>query len=499
MANDAELLHRYVSGADEGAFAEFVARHINLVYSAALRQLGNDGHLAHDVTQLVFLTAARKAGSLLTHPLLAGWLYTTTHYIAARILRQERSRQLREQKAFQMNEGLGSAENVAWEQIRPALDRVLQSLGERDREVVVLRFFTGCSFAEIGAELGLTEDAARRRVERALDKLRRRFSRGGITSTNAVLATALTRFAVAAAPAGMASTVAHTAVATAASGTGFGLAFFHVMSSSKTLWAGAVVVCAIVAGGFYVTRHARAATGAPTSSVSKPKPPVAKPAAVFDVSQPSGAVRSVASASDKASGRGTVSFTPSPGDARLEGAVPPANGPIPMSLVGMVGANNLFHDDAWGLSMTYPDGWTLLRGMRWGEDHRENTLFMSPDVPSTARPSMYYQEFRDPAATRENAKTYLRGLAQWKENSRIAAGVSDYKNVPGSFAFTAIDGHPAMSYFATFSEGNDVRTEYFIRILGRQGYVMFFTSGRLEDVKPIMPAIEKMAASVKLP
>ena len=108
---------------------------------------------------------------------------------------------------------------------------------------------------------------------------------------------------------------------------------------------------------------------------------------------------------------------------------------------------------------------------------------------------MYPNGAPDTGAT----EAYFRDIAQKKEDSRIASGRSDYKNVPESFAFTEIDGHPSLSYFATFTAGDQVMTEYFVRILGEKGYVMFFTSGKLEDVRAIMPQVKQMAASVKPP
>lgn len=215
MNDDAELLRRYADqGADE-AFAELVRRHVNLVYSAACRQLNGDAHLAADATQLVFTDLARKAASLARHRVLAGWLFTSTRYVTAKLIRGERRRLAREQEAHLMQTISGGDEAAAldWNRIRPVLDDVLGELSAADREVVLLRFFEERDYRAIGARLAIPENTARMRVERALDKLRARLARRGLTSTSAALAAALAGQAVVAAPAGLAATVTGTVLA----------------------------------------------------------------------------------------------------------------------------------------------------------------------------------------------------------------------------------------------------------------------------------------------
>lgn len=99
----------------------------------------------------------------------------------------------------------------------------------------------------------------------------------------------------------------------------------------------------------------------------------------------------------------------------------------------------------------------------------------------------------------EGAEAYFRRVAQNKENQRVTGGIADYKNVESSFEFAQLDGNPAVSYFAVFSRGEEVQTEYFVRVLGKKGYVMFFVPGRLEDVQKIMPQIKQMAGTLKVP
>src|SRR4051812_24512782 len=209
MTDDAELLRRYAEEAADDAFAELVRRHVNLVYSAALRQLNGDAHLAADATQLVFTDLARKAGKLAGHRVLAGWLFTSTRFATAKLVRGERRRQAREQEAQLMQELFqdDSAASLDWQRVRPVLDEALGELNENDREAILLRFFEGRDFAAVGARLNIADNTARMRVERALDKLRTLLERRGVTSTSAALATVLANQAVLAAPVGLAASV----------------------------------------------------------------------------------------------------------------------------------------------------------------------------------------------------------------------------------------------------------------------------------------------------
>jgi RNA polymerase sigma factor (sigma-70 family) len=215
QAPDAVLLGAYVSRGDETAFAALVRRHVNLVYRAALRQSDGDTHRAAEATQLVFTLLARKAAGLARHPSLTGWLYTTTHFTVSDQRRRERRRQAREMEAHMMNEATRE-ERVEWDRLRPVLDEAMQQLGERDRDALLARFFEGRSFAEVGARFAATEDAARMRVERALEKLRTLLARRGVTSTGAALGVMLTSEAARAAPAGLAASVTGPALAGAA-------------------------------------------------------------------------------------------------------------------------------------------------------------------------------------------------------------------------------------------------------------------------------------------
>jgi RNA polymerase sigma factor (sigma-70 family) len=239
MNEDANLLSRYAAEGAEDAFTALVQRHINFVYGCALRRVGGDRQAAEDVAQRVFVALARSAGKLTDRPSLGGWLHTTTRNVAAQYVRGERRRRDRETAAGAMS-ALDAEPAPAWEQLAPLLDDALDAMNESDREAVLMRYFQGCSYAEIGGRLRLAENAARMRVDRALERLRGALERGGITSTAGGLALALTQHASMAAPAGLATATSAAALAGVTAGGGL-LAFFGLAPVSAGL-AGAVIV-----------------------------------------------------------------------------------------------------------------------------------------------------------------------------------------------------------------------------------------------------------------
>jgi RNA polymerase sigma factor (sigma-70 family) len=211
MTDDMALLREYAQRNSEEAFATLVSRHINLVYSVALRQV-RDPHLAEEITQAVFIILARKAKSLNAKTILFGWLCRTARYASANALTIQRRRQNREQEAYMLST-LNEPENEAWTQIAPLLDAALAKLGETDHNAIVLRFFEGRNFNEVGAALGASEDAAKKRVNRAVEKLRAFFTQRGIVLPPAVMTGAISSNSVQAAPVALAKTVAAVAIA----------------------------------------------------------------------------------------------------------------------------------------------------------------------------------------------------------------------------------------------------------------------------------------------
>jgi RNA polymerase sigma factor (sigma-70 family) len=269
MADDAHLLRRYVEARSQPAFAELVERHLGMVYHAAARQLGSDGHLASDVAQAVFLVLAQNAPRLVRHPNLAAWLHATTHFKTAEARRAEQRRRTREQAAQLMSELDQSPGNdETWRQIRPLLDAALLELSEPDREIVLLRYFEGHGFAEIAARHAVSENTAHKRVERALEKLRSRLAGRGIASTAAALAALLETQTALAAPPGLALSVTGAAMTLPAAAAG--ISAFSFMSSTKATVAAAVVILGL-SGGFatYQIRADRAARAAAAAAQAR--------------------------------------------------------------------------------------------------------------------------------------------------------------------------------------------------------------------------------------
>jgi len=255
MTPDPELLAAYARTNSEEAFAELVRRHVNLVYSAALRQVNGDEHLARDVAQCVFTDLAGKAGSLARRESLTGWLYTSAHFAAGKIIRAETRRRDREEKFMRepTNEPAGDrASGDAWETLRPMLDQVMHELKQADREAILLRYFENRPFAEVGTRLGLNENAARMRVERALERLRTAFARRGLATT-ASLATVLGANAVQLAPAGLAPALTAGAITGAGTTT---LTLFKIMTATKLKLALGSLVVAGAATALVVQQQA---------------------------------------------------------------------------------------------------------------------------------------------------------------------------------------------------------------------------------------------------
>jgi RNA polymerase sigma factor (sigma-70 family) len=234
--SDTELLDAYASRRSEEAFRELVARHVDLIYSAAMRQLRNP-HLAQEATQSAFIALASKAGQLHRQTIITGWLHHAVYFAALKLQRAEARRKHWEKEAAAANV-LGETEDDLQEQWMPYVDGALAELGEADRDAVLLRFLQQKSFREVAQALGTSEEAAKKRVSRALEKLRGLLARRGVAIPAAVLATGLSQLPVSAAPAAMPSTIASLA-AQAAAQTG---------AAGITGFASAVVKVAVVAG-----------------------------------------------------------------------------------------------------------------------------------------------------------------------------------------------------------------------------------------------------------
>lgn len=253
MTEDQQWLEEYCQDRSDRAFRFLVDKHLPMVHSAAMRMVQGDAHLAEDIAQCVFSNLARKARTLPAGVVLAGWLHRDTRFTALEILRRERRRLAREQVAATMH--AIESETVDWTRVGPLLDETLDELEDQDRHAILLRFFQSQTLAEVGTALGLTEDTARKRVGRALDKLRERLGRRGVTTTAAALSLALTTRTIQPAPAGLSTQIAAAALPTSLSHSL--LTTVLIMSSMKST-TGIVAILLLLGlsgGAFTLFRH----------------------------------------------------------------------------------------------------------------------------------------------------------------------------------------------------------------------------------------------------
>lgn len=239
-----ELVREYVACQSEQAFEALVSRHVGLVHSAALRQVG-DPSLAEEITQTVFIILARKAGSLNQKTILPGWLYRTTRYVSAAALKIHRRRERRELEAHMQAMIERTQTDSAWEQFAPMLDEAMAQLRDSDRDAIVLRYFQNKSLRDVGAMLGVDESVAQKRVGRAVEKLRSIFAKRGIVSTAAIITGAISANSAQAAPVAPVTSVTTVAIAKGASASGSTLT---LIKGALKLMAWTKAKTAIVAG-----------------------------------------------------------------------------------------------------------------------------------------------------------------------------------------------------------------------------------------------------------
>jgi RNA polymerase sigma factor (sigma-70 family) len=276
MTDSQQLLVEYAKTGSESAFRELVSRYSNLVYSTALRLVSGDTHLAEDVAQTVFMGLARKGRALSTEVMLGGWLHQHTYHVATKTMRADRRRQSREREAVEMNT-LKDDSGADWREVAPILDEAITQLGSEDRTAILLRFFEQRDFRSVGEALGSDEDAARMRVNRALEKLHSLLKHRGVTLSVAALGTALATEAVTAAPAGFAGSVAATALASAATGTATTLGVLKSLTLAKLTVGAAGVGAAVLLVGSIFHEHQQI--------VGQPAENTASQATCIDLSQ----------------------------------------------------------------------------------------------------------------------------------------------------------------------------------------------------------------------
>jgi RNA polymerase sigma factor (sigma-70 family) len=262
-ADDSELLDRYATSGDQAAFSDLVRRHLNLVYSAAARRVGNH-QLAEDVAQAVFIVLAEKPRAARAAKLLSAWLLTTVRYAAANALKIQRRRRGHERAAAEAAAG-GCSPNpsdvLVWREVAAALDDAVLKLPALDRRAVLLRFFEQRPISDVAAALNVTEAAAKQRLSRSVEKLRQRLNRGGgilAPAGAAGLATLMTASAVNAAPPGLLSTAVTLARTTGATSLTIAKGAITMMAWTKIKTVAAVMTLAAILGTGAVVSMTRA-------------------------------------------------------------------------------------------------------------------------------------------------------------------------------------------------------------------------------------------------
>jgi RNA polymerase sigma factor (sigma-70 family) len=249
---DLQLLARYTRDRAEDAFAEIVRRHLDLVHSAALRQVRSP-QLAEEVAQSAFTDLARNAHRLAPDTILTAWLYQVTRRSAIDVVRREARRQLREQIATEMN--AMNATTADWTHIEPLLDEAMHALDETDRAAVLLRYFENKSLREVGATLGTSDDAAQKRVSRAVERLREFFAKRGVTVGASGLVVVISANAVQAAPVGLAVAIS---TAAAIAGTNLTTTATAIKTIAMTILQKTLItatLAAAVGAGIYEARQ----------------------------------------------------------------------------------------------------------------------------------------------------------------------------------------------------------------------------------------------------
>src|SRR5688572_16794811 len=241
MTSDGDLLHAYVEWQSEHAFSALVERHVNMVYSTALR-LVTDPHRAEDIVQSVFIILARDAAKIRNPNALSGWLFRTTRFTAARLARAEMRRRQRELSAVHAELGNEEPGPADWPQIAEHIDAAIASLNETDQDALALRFFENKTAREIAGVLGVSEEAAQKRIARALEKVREYLQRRGLATSSTALAAGLAANAAQAAPASSVSAATALTVSTLTLGP---FALF-VMSAKSKIAIGCLLAVAVI-------------------------------------------------------------------------------------------------------------------------------------------------------------------------------------------------------------------------------------------------------------
>ncbi len=271
LTDDSTLLRLYAENRSEEAFATLVTRHVNLVYSVALRHVG-DPHNAEEIAQAVFIILARKAAQLRHDKALSSWLFQATHLTANNFVRSETRRHRREEEAH-MQSILNESGGEVWPRIAPWLDTAVANLREKDRQAIVLRFYEGRNLREVGLALGASEDAAEKRVNRALEKLRNFFAKRGVSSTTAILAGVISANSIQVAPAALAKSMTAVALAKGAVAGGSALTLAKatlIAMKTKTIVTTIATTAVILGTGTYLVYQSKVAHSSSTPGEKVP-------------------------------------------------------------------------------------------------------------------------------------------------------------------------------------------------------------------------------------
>jgi RNA polymerase sigma factor (sigma-70 family) len=258
-------LRKYIEEGDEEAFRKVVSDYIGLVYGTARRRLGGDAHLAADATQLVFTDLAKQAHKLYGGSMLGGWLHRHTCFVAGKLRRAEMRRKVREKTAAELRaletEGAGRLEIIN------VLDEAVDELDSEERAAIVLRFLEGRSMRSVGLALGVSEDAAQKRTQRALEKLKLLLDRKGVAVTGAALSATLASEAAMPIPAGLIGSVSSAALAGATAGS-FAISSLAKMAFFTKPGAILAAVAVLSLAGVLLARQSKPSSKAQTGMVS---------------------------------------------------------------------------------------------------------------------------------------------------------------------------------------------------------------------------------------
>lgn len=266
---DHQLLEQYQRTRDDAPLQVLISRYLNQVYSSAVRQV-RDPHLAEDVTQAVFILFSQRAAGFSPSVIIPGWLFRTTRYVSLHAMKKQSTRQRHEQQAARP-ERVEAEGASTWNELAPSIDAALAQLKGRYRDALVLRFFQSMSLAQVGQAMGVSEEAARKLVDRGLDKLRGQLASTGVACTSAGLAAALSQQVIDAAPAHLTQWASQFSAASATAAGTSTLALtkgaFTIMSTAKAKVAAAIVAVAVLGGGAVVVNSVAQAPSVTTQPV----------------------------------------------------------------------------------------------------------------------------------------------------------------------------------------------------------------------------------------